>query len=216
LVRKLREQGDFSHDAKGHVCAKCRCRSVAGSGTKGDWYGIGEETGHYGCGFCAHHERGRRSGMAEKFAENHMKALQLSGRAEVDRKDLKQCMEETKEISKRKVEMREGFQMVLETLKEFREAADGSELTETAGGKVVKMSDKSRMLLACQLAKAVADLEKDYRFLDPDDMIHVDDIKLRLRQTISLTNRFIHEEDDRSAWIQELKRIWISMRGIAE
>jgi len=57
FVRRQEEQGDFSHSKKGHLCRECRCKKPAGFGTKGDFYGIGENTGHYGCGLCRDHEK---------------------------------------------------------------------------------------------------------------------------------------------------------------
>jgi len=57
FVKKCEERGDFSHSSKNHICRECRCKRPAGFGTKGDFYGIGENTGHWGCGLCMVHER---------------------------------------------------------------------------------------------------------------------------------------------------------------
>jgi len=57
FVAACEERGDYSHSKKGHLCEACRCRKTAGHGTKGDFYGIGANTGHWGCGLCDAHEK---------------------------------------------------------------------------------------------------------------------------------------------------------------
>jgi len=51
--------GKAVHTAPRHVCSACRCRHVAGWGTRGWWYWPIEsglpEVGHYGVGPCYHH-----------------------------------------------------------------------------------------------------------------------------------------------------------------
>jgi len=51
-VHRLEKQGDFSHSGNDHRCEICACTRVAGQGTKGDFYGLGPSTGHYGVGWC--------------------------------------------------------------------------------------------------------------------------------------------------------------------
>ena len=75
FVRRCEEKGDYSHSAKRHLCEACRCKRAAGWGTKGDFYGIGENTGHLGCGWCSDFERIVPRQTALAFAARQMYSL---------------------------------------------------------------------------------------------------------------------------------------------
>ena len=51
-VREQEAKGDLSHSDRRHLCEECQCTRVAGQGTRGDFYGLGPETGHFGVYYC--------------------------------------------------------------------------------------------------------------------------------------------------------------------
>ena len=62
------------------------CKLTAGLGTRGDFYGLGEHTGHYGVGLCWRHEKYKGAEKALKIARTHMEALQAFGVHNLDGK----------------------------------------------------------------------------------------------------------------------------------
>ena len=52
FIQRCEARGDSSHSGKKHWCDECQCRRKAGRGTKGNFYGLGPETGHLGVGYC--------------------------------------------------------------------------------------------------------------------------------------------------------------------
>lgn len=215
IVRKKRKEGDFSHDARGHVCEECRCRKVAGSGTRGDFYGLGEHVGNYGVGFCRRHERGRNARNAHQFALNQMKALQRVGKASRAGEDYDIIVRSEALAAQENKEVRQGIELVQDTLQEFRrKCIDGeqTDLTELARGGKTRMSDKSRMELACKLATTIGTLAKDKFSLESGDYLHVDELKIRIPQMIALAYRFIHDEGDKAKFIEEFRGIWDNAR----
>lgn len=205
------KEGDDSHLAGGHVCEKCRCSAVAGSGTKGDFYGLGEHTGHYGVGFCYRHERGRRAGVALSYARNQMLSLQQVGRAEHPGEDQIKVMEYEAQISQENQEIRQGILLVKKTLEDFQKLVDDKSLTETGKFGPRPASDATRIGLACQVARTLSALVKEKYAIESGDYIHVDELKTRIPQMISLAYRFILNDLDRSKFIQEFKGIWIGV-----
>lgn len=81
FVKRCEEKGDYTHSGTmaHHICEECRCKHVAGWGTKGDWYGLGEHTGHYGAGFCSIHESGRRKAKCDELAVHQIRDMQRAG-----------------------------------------------------------------------------------------------------------------------------------------
>ena len=210
-VQRFESEGNFDHSAAAHVCEECRCRRVAGSGTKGDFYGIGEECGHYGVGFCSSHEVGKRKQVAAKFAENQMSVLQQFGIAPVREMALRgQKLDE--EASRLAIKAREGIHELLRVIDEFRELCISGALTETASGTVIKASDKTRFELAAKLAKSVSELAKDQRIINDSDYVHIDELRVRMPQMMDLALRFIPAEDDRKKFISGLRYIWDSTK----
>jgi len=231
---KLEKEGDGSHLAVGHCCELCRCPRVAGFGTKGDFYGIGEDTGHYGVGFCHMHERAGRSGVALKYAENQMANLQQAGRAMTSRRTLKQCTDVAAPIAEKKFKLQQGFELVTGALKEFQDLCEAKRadltevdekgnavedntfmgLTETANGMIVPASDKTRFELALKISKSIGDLLKVHNVLEPEDMVHTHVVISALKLTMSAAARFMPNETDLNAFLEELGSIWSKMKEL--
>jgi len=78
-VEAFEEKGDYSHSGKDHICNLCRCRNTAGSGTKGDFYGLGIETGHYGVGYCKYHSFRMGKSNVIRMCDLQVRCMQLYG-----------------------------------------------------------------------------------------------------------------------------------------
>jgi len=258
IVREFEAKGDFSHSGPEykHICHLCRCKNTAGMGTKGDFYGLGEHTGHYGVGFCRRHERCRRKGHAHEYALNHMKAIQQYGLGAEVNKEYMESVKHDALVARDRSRIREGLNLIVDKMKEFEskcvrsrqketvitkqlkdlasairsaEFVDPkqaeeivellrdrifleSDMTETAGGAIIPMTDKTKFQTAALLAKAIAQIEKDKFVLDNKDYLHRDEIAIRIPQMIALMERFILNEQDRKEYLKEFKAIWMSAR----
>tara|TARA_Y100000310_G_C20658746_1_gene803467 strand:- start:418 stop:1098 length:681 start_codon:yes stop_codon:yes gene_type:complete len=204
------------------VCEKCRCNHVAGYGTYGDFYGLGD-TGHYGVGYCIWHENDHsHKAHADVYAVNQMKALQQMGRkADGNVEDyLKDTVVEREEALTR-TKAREEMELIFETLEEFKRIAGDGELTELARGQSVPISDKSRIELALNIAKTMSGMKLNEFKLDNAEYIHYDELKLRMPMMISCVHRHFEQIREmlikgekeaidiaKESFMKEFKEIW--------
>lgn len=81
--------GDASHSDHRHWCSECQCRNYAGEGTKGEFWGDGEDwdkIGHFGVGWCKDHEdwllkqKYHTPYTVLEYARTHMDALMSLGK----------------------------------------------------------------------------------------------------------------------------------------
>lgn len=122
FVRKQEEKGDFSHSHKRHICDQCRCHHAAGLWTKGNFYGLGEHTGHYGCGWCAKHEMGPRKRWAEEFAVQHMRLLQGVGMGQTAQEDYALQVHEEARVATARREVRSQIDLIRQCAEKFHAA----------------------------------------------------------------------------------------------
>jgi len=85
-------------------------------------------------------------------------------------------------------------------------------LTEPAGGKAIRMTDKTRYQLAAMFARAIGTLEKDKFHLDSKAYVHVDELRTRIPRMISLCWKYILPQEDRTRFLQELREIWDTVK----
>ena len=234
-LREMEANGNFEHSDKKHICDECRCPNIAGAGTYekwGDYYGTGEETGHYGIGYCAFHEQATRfRWSAARFADAHRKALQVYGMKQVEEKPYELIVQAEAEEAKYSMEIREGIISLKEYIDEFIDKMKQcDELQEyVSGGKgmgsvLSPMSDQTKAQLITKLLSTLSGLVKDRFFIEKDDMVHIDDIKIRIPRIINLGKSIIdivHEDMknghiDLDAWkdkyVAGLKDILVSIR----
>jgi hypothetical protein len=217
VARKLEEDGDPQHVAENHICEVCRCKRVAGEGTRGDHYGMGWEVGHYGCGYCNKHERMRPNQQAQMYWRDHMAILQSRGNVDLSRSDFEIEMREKSHQAEAALQIREGMDMIKTNIAEFQRLCEGKTLTED-GTEVPltekykdgpgKISDKSRFELAMKFAKLTSDLAMDKYKIDSVDLVHLNEVTMRLYQTISMTKRYVLDPDKQKEWSRELRDIW--------
>lgn len=211
LLRKLEADGDFSHSSPKHApCDICRCKKAAGHGTKGDFYGLGEHTGHLGVGFCTNHERAYcRRGTALMAAEKHMRALQAHGDAPILEADYIDKLETDAVEALERAEHRQSIALVSKTLQEWYDVTDSKKkLTELSGGKPIQITGKSRIELGLKIANSLSKLKIDEFKLSSSEYIHVDDLLVRMPQMIALLERYIERIEDRQRCIEEFKLLW--------
>lgn len=224
FLNKQAAKGDFSHHVHDHICEQCRCGNTAGRGTSGDFYGIGMDTGHFGVGYCAYHEKRLSKERAERIAREHVQFMQSYGDAAItaDQFD-KLSRTEASEVAKYN-EMQRGIDLVLRTLREYEDRAKTGVFNEYVQGQLLPASDKSKIETAINLAKAIASIKKDEFRMDANSYIHVDQLKERMPKMIDLVKNLFakerelvigHKEGGRDPieqvteeWLKGLKEIW--------
>lgn len=193
-------EGDFSHSDKKHLCDECRCPSVAGLATKGDFYGIGPQTGMYGVGFC---QRCIRSwnyspGMLVKHARVAVREMQSYGTSEIDMDSevgLRVARTEAA-LVKRKEKAREDMDLLVDTLKDFKEKCESDTFTEMTKEGPMPASDKTKTELGIKIALAISKLNLDHIKMSKDDFVNVDEIKKRLPEMIALVQQCMSKVEE--------------------
>ena len=183
----------MSHSAKEHLCADCQCRLVAGTGTKGDFYGLGPRTGHIGVGFCYRCESHLRlrPGINLKHCRQQVETLQIYGTATMsdDEYGLR-VMKEEAALAAQATEEREELKLVRQELSRFlkmlEEKDTDKQPTEISSGKVVPMSDKTRITLMTDIANTLSRLGINSLKMDQDNYVHVDELTKRMPEMMVL------------------------------
>lgn len=229
-VSVMMKKGDDTHRDSHHLCEKCRCEHTAGYGTRGDFYGLGEQTGHFGVGYCYYHEKELGPVRAHEFAVQHLKAIQSVG----DKMSTATQFEEVAKLEAKEVEkyneMRRGLDLVITTLKEFESIVSNKGLTEYVSGprgegaQLADASDVTRMDLALRIAKTLTGIKLDEFRMRADEYIHIDELAVRLPKMIELGKRLFAKERElivnykegernpleyiESEWKEGMKGIW--------
>lgn len=202
----LAQKGDRSHLAPGHVCDVCRCKNVAGRGTKGDFYGLGN-TGHVGVGFCCDHEKGKRKHFSESFARNQLRAFQIYGRAESIVTELA-IVEQVKQEERSLVKAHsDALKIVQDELAEIMEKLKGENFTDKGKHGPETISDKARAELLLNVAKTLSSISMNKFKVQSSDMIERDVVKQRVTEMLTLVGRFV-PEDRKQQFLLEFKAIW--------
>jgi len=126
----------------GQVMKRCRgtrndgerCGQVAGEGTKGDFYGLGAETGTLGVGFCAncisHHHI--LPGIALKNARNEVAKMQQYGAQDDDPKYSQELAKREVAVAESNIKRRKELDMMDDTLEKFLRELEVGERDQTA------------------------------------------------------------------------------------
>jgi hypothetical protein len=204
------------------TCEKCRCHHIAGMGTTGDFYGLGD-TGHYGVGYCCHHERAPSLQRdPEGFARRQMVQIQTQGRkSDGNAEDYLEESNSEREDALVRVKAREEMALVFDTLTEFKRLAEDEKMTELAMGRKVSISDKSRIELALNVARTMSGMKLNEFKLDSAEYIHYDELKLRMPMMISCVHRHFEQIKEhlikgentavdiaKDSFMKEFKEIW--------
>ena len=212
------------------------CKKVAGTGTHGDFYGLGLDTGHYGIGLCNTHEGRTCLEKSWQQARNHMEAFKSYGH-HVQGVDEFVALSEQKAVEVYKYnEIRRGMDLVISTLKEFESKVtnENNPLTEYVtgpkgtGSSLEPASDVTRMDLALRIAKTLSGIKMDDFKLSAHDYMHVDELTLRIPKEIAHGKRmfaklrdllFKYKDGERNPieqieeeYINGLKEVWSDVK----
>lgn len=207
-LNKLKKAGDLSHVDKSHFpCELCRCDNVGGSRTKGDFYGLGVETGMYGVGYCATCiEWGHiMPNTALQVARRDVEMMRTYGSANNDTEYALKVQEEEAALAKQRIKAREEFDLVRSELAKLAKELEEGERPEVYvnGGKEAGMilqpvDDVTLFKMRMQAAEVLSKLRIDDLKLSADQYIHVDYIKAAaqecqqaVREAISKTQEMV-------------------------
>ena len=203
FVRKCEAKGDTSHSAKKHRCQECACPHVAGQGTRGNFYGLGPETGHLGVGYCRWCQQAYkiRPAVALRLARRQVQLVQRYGVDAVDT-DLELTIErEETAIAKRRIEAREELQLVVDELRKLRGKLEGEKRPTMYvshgkdGSALEPVDDKTLFDMKMRAAATISKLKLDDLKLSADKfllvdhvMIAADEIQQAVREAIAKTD----------------------------
>lgn len=192
FVKRCEDNGDFSHSAKTHLCDECRCRQVAGEGTKGDFYGLGPETGHLGVGLCLRCAAASRlnPGKLLRNARREVRVMQQYGMSESGKDYELELARKEAELATIASRERDELRLLATELgKLSKQFADLERPTEYVNGVLMPASDVTLARLRIDMAKALSGLRKDALKMDESNYLHIDEIKIRLPEMMNLAYR---------------------------
>jgi len=174
LVRKLERGGDFTHSGnrRKHICDVCRCKRIAGKGTK-----------HYGVGYCFWHDTdcGRR--VAKTMAVALQQGYPLNPIKYQSDNEYIDAIRKMSENAQGRLDMGEEIILLRTHLQEMEKLwkTDGAEklLMSTKSGPA-KMTDDIKITLLVKLAEAISKLSRDTFAVTESDYLHVDTVKVWL------------------------------------
>jgi hypothetical protein len=201
------------HSQKGHVCAECRCKKVAGWGTRGWWYWgpqDGPEVGHYGVGPCFHHTKHRaryglpdihyarqvmreieqmqQQGIAPNAAGEFLIELKEAEEALVLRKDLRNVVDEAREQGAK--------------LKAMIEGKEGQLTMRTPKGEIVEADDVTAFRLMNETLKTISSLAKNELDAESWKYFHGDDVSLMVNEIMRTAETLILPRLDQQTWLE--------------
>lgn len=208
-LKEFERKGDMSHSAPTHLCNICCCNHVAGTGTHGDLYGLGFDTGHYGTGFCWKHEIRRNRNKAEAYWRKQMAEIQTCNLSVIHVPETKREIEREALEAEANLEIKQAIEQVQNCLAIFKGTKT---LTEYVKGELEQASGVTIAKLQIEAANALGRLAETKFKLDSSMYVNVDEIKIRMPAMISLAYRFIQNEDDRKLFLMEMRRLWTNMK----
>jgi len=201
--RAFEAKGDFSHSNQHHLCKQCQCSNVAGKHTEkrwGDYYGLGFPTGHLGVGFCGEHEKGRRATIYKPFLERQIQTIRSYGKMKLERMEYSEVAHADAKEAKQSQEIRKSLERLEEYIEGFldRLKDKSKDMPMLVGsydkfGQPMEMTDTAKAGIICELMKTVSKLALDRFTVEKSDMIHIDEIKLRIPRIIALGHKCIEK-----------------------
>ena len=179
LMRLPAFHADKDHDA----CELCRCSKKGGQGTRGDFYGLGPETGCLGVGYCMNCMRSHRlkGAAVVKNARRDVEMMQKYGSMDNDSEFALKVQREETALAKERNEARDELTLIIGEIKKLATILDGDKKPQmyVNGGKDVGMvlqdvDDKTLLSMKLNAAKILSGIRVDDLKLKADDTIHVD------------------------------------------
>jgi len=203
FVKRCEDKGDFSHSKKKHSCEECRCRQKAGSGTKGNFYGLGIETGHLGVGLCHRCQLQIPRVLPGVILTNvriEVEAMRRYGSVSEDTEYAAKVARQERALAETTTKARDEMVIVVKELSRFQkmlEQVDPNEKpTEMTRNGPAPMCDKTRIQLILDIAKTISRLNLDEAKLDPSKFIPADKVILasgEIQQAVREALERVHE-----------------------
>jgi hypothetical protein len=214
-VAAFEEKGDFSHSGKDHICPECRCSHIAGAGTKGDFYGLGDHTGHYGAGWCYFHEKQNPHKVCITYALRCIKDLRRGGMFgyKSNAPYLKQIEDDASEADTR-VTVRAEINLLRAKLQEMLKKIEEGGMTESSKDGPVEASDVSVIKSVALLGKTISSIAIDDMHLSEMNYVNTEDVKIRAQQTVALTRRIVETHGTFDDWVKGYMEIWSSLKTV--
>jgi len=171
FIRKLEEKGDFSHSGsrRKHICDVCRCKRVAGWGTK-----------HYGVGYCYYHDVDTSKRVSKTMAIALQQGFPLNPikyRSDDEYVDTVRKMAEDAhgrlDLSDELVLLRAHIQEIEDL---YRKTGKDAMTMKTPHGPA-DMTDDVKLTHLTKLIKAVSDLSRNAYIITESDYVHIDECK---------------------------------------
>lgn len=190
FIARAEARGDFSHSGKKppcNFCDECRCKRTAGEGTKGDFYGLGPETGHLGVWLCAKCQLHKTPGLMLKWARYEVQHLQAYGEVAFmgDRDYTEKLVKYETQIAKRSIEINEDMERLAGEFDKVLKEIESDEAFEYVKGERMPLSTAARAGLIIDLAKAKSRLRIDeWKTRRDENLISVDDALSRSSEVL--------------------------------
>jgi len=181
FIKRAEAKGDFTHSGPHPECGgcmECRCKRVAGAGTKGDFYGLGPETGMLGVGLCSRCAMHKTPGLLLRNARLEVQHLQAYGGAILmaDKEYTSKLVQYEAQLAKRSLEIDEDMSRLADEFNKVLGEIEGEEAFEYVQGEKQPLSTAKRAQLIIDLAKARSRLRVDeWKTRRDDNMISVDE-----------------------------------------
>ena len=188
-------EGDFTHSGKDHLCDECRCQRIAGSGTKGNFYGLGPQTGFYGVGYCEWCIRSHNysPGLMVKIARTMVREMQSYGTAE-DHMDSEYGLKVAKieaGLVRQKEKVREGMSLLSTTLKDMQAKIASEEFTEMTPDGPMPAADKTKAELLLKYAMGISKIgDVDWK-QDKDNKVDIEELTKRMPEMLAFIDQLI-------------------------
>jgi len=180
-LKALAAKGDKTHHGKDHApCEVCRCDNAAGSHTKGDFYGLGPETGTLGVGLCMFCllSDGMHIWDAYSMAKHEVEMMQKYGSVRDDTEYALAVAKQEAVAARETVKVRQEMQLVQDALADFKRQLSETDRekkpTEYIAGAAVPMSDKTRYDLMLRIANTISRLNLDAYRLDAAKFVPIE------------------------------------------
>jgi hypothetical protein len=199
------------HLGDGHCCPLCRCTRVAGSGTRGDYWGFVKkgmteyDYGHYGVGYCRSHDTHFRMAHKDRLMDAQVRSLQMHGEV---RDSFPVAARTDADTARANLEIRRGTDLLLKWLRNFEDLCKEGEPTEWVLGRLEKMSDKTRIKLAIELAKAVASLAVDEHRVNSNQFVSLDRLLVLIDRMVRMKDALGLTDEQKEMYLKRLREIW--------
>ena len=183
--RPRNETGGRKKNPECGFCEACRCGFKAGEATKGDFYGLGNETGTIGVGFCQRCIRSHRIDpiIALRIARSEVNAIQTYGSASTDTEYALKALSAETAVAEQRIQAREELVLISKVLSELthelveeKRPQQWVNQGKDVGATLEPVDDVTLHKMRLDAAKVLSKLRLDDLKLDRTKFIQVDHV----------------------------------------